>query len=176
MIVLSLRPSLRVLFSHPLTGSPDTLPVMSWQFVIVKTSSRSKVVDPVLAFGRQRSVFFYQVTESLSARPAFVPLQRLDLGYDMLSLTWLNTRCLAVVDTEEVFHLQDVKNREELETVDLSDVRLVYGSSFFKGLATGGNVSKAMARAGERAVYGSFETFTDQLLVLGELVESLSLG
>ncbi len=166
--MLCLRPSMQVLFSHPLTGSPDTLPVLSWQFVLVRTSSRVKVVDPVLAFARQSTVYFYQVTESLdSARPAFMPLQRLDLAYDVLTLKWLNNRCMAVVDTEEGFHLHDIKNQEELETVDLSGVHMVYGSSFFKGLATGGNVSKAMSRAGERAVYNSVATFTDQLLILG---------
>ncbi len=108
------------------------------------------------------------MTENLSGRPSFVPMQRVDLNYDLLTLKWLNPRLLAVMDTTEVFHLHDVRNREELETVDLSDARMVYGSSFFKGLATGGNVSRAMSRAGERAVYGSVATFTEQLLVLGK--------
>ena len=58
--------------------------------------------------------------------------------------------------------------QEELEVVDLTDVKLVYGTSFFKGLATGGNVSKAMAKAGERATYGSIATFTNQMLLLGK--------
>ncbi len=97
----------------------------------------------------------------------FVPLQKLELNYDILNFGWLNTRCLAILDTTEGFHLQDVRNQEDLETLDLSDVGLVYGSSFFKGLATGGNVSRAMAVAGERATYGSFMTFTNQLLLLG---------
>ena len=52
--------------------------------------------------------------------------------------------------------------------MDLSDnVELCYGSSFFKGLATGGNVSAAMVAAGEKATYGSLLTFTNQLLLLG---------
>ena len=97
-----------------------------------------------------------------------MPLQKLDLNYDILNFGWLNTRCLAIMDTTEGFHLQDVRNQEDLESLDLSDVGLVYGSSFFKGLATGGNVSRAMAVAGERATYGSFMTFTNQLLLLGE--------
>jgi len=104
----------------------------------------------------------------VSGKPVFQPLQKLEVSYDILSLCWLNNRCLAVVDTAEVFHLHDVKHQEELESADLSGVQLVYGSSFFKGLATGGNVSKAMALAAERAVYGSIVPFTDQLLILGE--------
>jgi hypothetical protein len=45
---------------------------------------------------------------------------------------------------------------------------LCYGSSFFKGLATGGNVSAAMTAAAETAVYESFLTVANQLLLLGE--------
>ncbi len=45
--------------------------------------------------------------------------------------------------------------------------QLCYGSSFFKGLSTGGNVSAAMAIAGETAVYGSFISVANQLLLLG---------
>ena len=37
----------------------------------------------------------------------------------------------------------------------------------FSGLATGGNVSAAMAIAGEKATYETFLTFTNQLVLLG---------
>jgi hypothetical protein len=99
----------------------------------------------------------------------FVPLQKLELSYEILNLGWLNARCMAILDTTEGFHLHDVKNLEELENIDVSDVKIVYGSSFFKGLATGGNVSQAMSVAGERAVYGSFVTLNNQLLMLGRI-------
>lgn len=108
-----------------------------------------------------------QLSENLSGKTVFLPLQKLELKYDILSFSWLNTRCMAIMDTTEAFHLQDIRNQEDLETIDLSDVHLVYGSSFFKGLATGGNVSRAMAVAGERATYGSIAAFTNQLLLLG---------
>lgn len=74
---------------------------------------------------------------------------------------------MAVLDTTEIFHLHDIKNQEELESIDLADVQIVYGSSFFKGLATGGNVSKAMTIAGEKAVYGASRVFTNQMVILG---------
>lgn len=54
-----------------------------------------------------------------------------------------------------------------METVDLSDVQLVYQAQFFKGTATGGNVSAALGLAGEMAAYGSTTSFTNQLLLLG---------
>ena len=51
---------------------------------------------------------------------------------------------MAFMDTTESFHLYDVRNQENLESIDISDVQLVYGSAFFKGLATGGNVSAGL--------------------------------
>lgn len=79
-----------------------------------------------------------------SGRIVCVTLQQLNLSYSLLACHWLNTRTLALLDVTEALHLVDVRTREELETVDLAGVRLVYNTSFFKGLATGGNVSKAM--------------------------------
>lgn len=76
---------------------------------------------------------------------------------------------MGLLDTGETFHLHDIKNQEELEQVDLTKVKVVYGSSFFKGLATGGNVSKAMSKAGEKATYGAYFTSNDQVVILGKI-------
>jgi hypothetical protein len=65
------------------------------------------------------------------------------VNYSLLSMHWLNPRTLALVDVKEKLRVVDVRSQEELESVDLSGTRLVYASSYFKGLATGGNVSKA---------------------------------
>lgn len=89
-------------------------------------------------------IFFQVSVIDGRSKIRFVPLQRLTVSYLLLSLHWLNTRTLATVDTMEQLHLLDVRTQEELEVLDLADVRLVYGTSHFKGLATGGNVSKAM--------------------------------
>jgi len=61
VIVVTLRPNLRVLLSNPLPGRADTLPCLSWHFVTIQTASSGKIVDPVLAYGRQSCIFFYQV-------------------------------------------------------------------------------------------------------------------
>ena len=168
VIVLTIRPSMKVLFTHPLVGKSNTLPLLGWQFVIIQMSKESKVIDPVIAFGRQSTLHFFQLSEDLSGKLVFIPLQNVELPYQLLNFGWLNTRCLGILDTSEVFHLYDVRNHTNIEEVDLSDnVELCYGSSFFKGLATGGNVSAAMVAAGEKATYGSLLTFTNQLLLLG---------
>lgn len=51
--------------------------------------------------------------------------------------------------------------------MDLSELRLVYHSAQYKGLATGGNVSEALKVAGSFACYNSVVTFGSQLYVLG---------
>ena len=74
------------------------------------------------------------MSESLSRRINFIPLQTVQLPFEILNFGWLNTRCMAFIDTSEIFHLYDVRNQEKLESIDLSDVQLVYGSAFFKGI------------------------------------------
>uniref|UniRef100_A0A0K2T121 Vacuolar protein sorting 8 homolog (S. cerevisiae) [Strongylocentrotus purpuratus] n=1 Tax=Lepeophtheirus salmonis TaxID=72036 RepID=A0A0K2T121_LEPSM len=167
VIILSIRPKMRVLFNHPLHGAPTTLPLLSWHFVVIQTSYSDKVVDPVLAFGRESTVLFFQMSENLSGKIIFIPLSKIELDYVLMSMGWLNSRCLGILDASETFHLYDVRGKENLDSFDISDVGLSYGSSFFKGLATGGNVSAALALAGERAVYGSCHFIQNQVLLLG---------
>lgn len=96
-----------------------------------------------------------------------IPLQKTELSYKLLSLSWLNSRTMTVIDVTERAHVLDVRSEEELEIVDLADVRLVYGSSFYKSLATGGNVSRALACAGERACYQAVVATGGQVILLG---------
>ncbi|KFM79086.1 Vacuolar protein sorting-associated protein 8-like protein, partial [Stegodyphus mimosarum] len=167
VIAVTVRPSLRVWFTHALRADPDTLPVLSWQFVVIQVSSTTRIIDPVLAFGRQSTVFFFQVNFASAEKINFIPLQKVELQYVFQNFAWLNSRTLVILDILEHLHVVDVKSEEELEVLDLVDVQLVYGTSHFKGLATGGNVSKAMAVAGERACYYSMAAFGSQLLLLG---------
>ena len=93
-----------------------------------------KVMDPVLAFGRQNTIHFYQLSETLSGKINFIPLQKAELGFELLNFGWLNTRCMCLLDSTETFHLYDVRNQETLESIELTDAQLVYGSPFFKGM------------------------------------------
>ncbi|RZF35520.1 hypothetical protein LSTR_LSTR010211 [Laodelphax striatellus] len=167
VIVVSIRPNTRLLLTHSVTASSLALPLLSWQFVIIQAADSSRVMDPVLAFARDSTIFFYQVSIESSGRIVCMTLQQLNLSYSLLSCRWLNARTIALLDSCEALHLIDVRTREELETTDLASIGLVYNSSHFKGLATGGNVSKAMALAGERACYSTVQSFGNQLLLLG---------
>ena len=99
-----------------------------------KNIKAHKVMDPVLAFGRQNTIHFYQLSETLSGKINFIPLQKAELGFELLNFGWLNTRCMCLLDSTETFHLYDVRNQETLESIELTDAQLVYGSPFFKGM------------------------------------------
>ena len=167
VITVTVKPKLKVLMTSQLKGDASTLPMICWQFVVIQNPSLNKVVDPVLTFARDQTIHFYQVTVNLSDKIVFIPVQCVEVPYKILSLHWLNTRLLGLLSTSEQFHLMDVRTGDQLETVDLTNVRMVYQTQFFKSLATGGNVSPAMSLAGEMAVYGSITSFTNQMLVLG---------
>ncbi|XP_031846274.1 vacuolar protein sorting 8 [Nomia melanderi] len=167
VIVVCIRPRTRVVLTHPLSGAPIAPPQLSWQLVVIQAADASRVIDPVLALARDDVVYFYQVCTEASSRVKLSPLRRMTLPYTISNLRWLNPRSLAVLDTQERLHLLDVRAQDNLETLDMSRVGISYASSHFKGLSTGGNVSKAMALAGERACYNTVVTFGTQLLLLG---------
>ena len=66
--VVALRPELHVLYKRPLTGSPNTLPLLAWQFVSIRISETERTTDPVLLFARDQYACFLQVA---SCQPLF---------------------------------------------------------------------------------------------------------
>jgi len=61
LLIVTLRPDLRVTYIHALYGDAQTLPLLAWHFVTVQLSDKRRVVDPVLAFARDQTVYFVQV-------------------------------------------------------------------------------------------------------------------
>jgi vacuolar protein sorting-associated protein 8 len=61
VLVVGLRPELLVYFSHQLTGSSSTFPLVAWQCVSIRVSETVRVNDPVLAFARDCTIFFVHV-------------------------------------------------------------------------------------------------------------------
>lgn len=68
VLIVVLRPDLKVRYVHALTGDAATLPLLSWHFVVIQLSDTDKVVDPVLAFARDQTVYFVQVNSSSLAK------------------------------------------------------------------------------------------------------------
>lgn len=85
----------------------------------------------------------------------------------------MNAWTLALLDSSERLHLVDVHTHEEQETSDLSSVGLVYESSHFKGIFTGGNVSKAMVSETLQMIVWNSELFFKFLLLVGNNITML---
>lgn len=63
-----IRPRLKVIKFHPLQGPPDSLPLISWQMVLIQSADSTRVIDPVLAAARGTNVYFHQVNNCKSIR------------------------------------------------------------------------------------------------------------
>ena len=61
VLIVTMRPDLKVRYVHSLSGDAATLPLLSWHFVVIQLSNTEKVIDPVLAFARDQTVHFVQV-------------------------------------------------------------------------------------------------------------------
>ncbi|XP_067930193.1 vacuolar protein sorting-associated protein 8 homolog [Watersipora subatra] len=167
LLVINLRPKVSIIYSFILTGQQDCLPLLCWRCAGVKVSGSDAVFEPVLAIARQSTIHFFQAVIKGSQEIEIRRLQTSEVAYKIIAFCWLNSFTLAVMDTFEKIHLVDVASWEELEVIDMSDMRFVYGTSFFKGLATGCNVSPALSHAGGHACYYSLASFRSQLFVLG---------
>uniref|UniRef100_A0A8K9UJA3 VPS8 subunit of CORVET complex n=1 Tax=Oncorhynchus mykiss TaxID=8022 RepID=A0A8K9UJA3_ONCMY len=165
ILVIGLKPSLKVWMTFPYGKTdPTSVPQLAWQFVPVQ-----KVVNPVLAFCRGDTVHFLLVKKDETGTIHVIKQRQLQLNCDIISLnvSWINSRTLVVMDSGEKLRVVDRPSQEELESLDVAEVQLVYNSSHFKSLATGGNVSQALALVGEKACYQSVCSYTGQMVLLG---------
>ncbi|XP_023606373.1 vacuolar protein sorting-associated protein 8 homolog isoform X6 [Myotis lucifugus] len=163
ILVIGLKPSLKVWMTFPYGRmDPSSVPLLAWHFVAAHNS-----VNPMLAFCRGDVVHFLLVKRDESGAIHVTKQKHLHLYYDLINFTWMNSRTVVLLDSAEKLHVIDRQTQEELETVEISEVQLVYNSSHFKSLATGGNVSQALALVGEKACYQSISSYGGQIFYLG---------
>uniref|UniRef100_A0A4W3JDJ5 VPS8 subunit of CORVET complex n=1 Tax=Callorhinchus milii TaxID=7868 RepID=A0A4W3JDJ5_CALMI len=166
VLVIGLKPSLKVWLTFPYgKTNPASVPLLSWHFIAVQNA-----VTPMLAFCRGGTIHFLLVKKDESGAVHVSKQKQLHLSYELINLTWINSRTLALLDSAEKLHVVDRHSQEELEMVDMAEVQLVYNSSHFKSLATGGNVSQALALVGEKACYQSVGSYGAQIIYLGTKV------
>ncbi|KAL6101432.1 vps8 [Pungitius sinensis] len=163
ILVIGLKPSLKVWMTLPYSKSdPASVPQLAWQFVPVQ-----KTINPILAFCKGDSVHFLMVKQEETGTIHVIKQKQLHLSCDIISLSWINSRTLVLVDSHEKLQVVDRPSQDVLETLDLEQVQLVYNSRHFKSLATGGNVSQALALVGEKACYQSVSSYAGQIVYLG---------
>ncbi|KAL1021743.1 hypothetical protein UPYG_G00017420 [Umbra pygmaea] len=163
ILVIGLKPTLKVWMTFPYGKTdPSSVPQLAWQFVPVQ-----KEFNPILAFCRGVTVHFLLVKKDDSGTIHVIKQRQLQLNCDIISLSWINSRTLVLMDSREKLRVVDRPSQEELQSVDMAEVQLVYNSSHFKSLATGGNVSQALALVGEKACYQSVCSYAGQIVLLG---------
>ncbi|XP_007575590.1 vacuolar protein sorting-associated protein 8 homolog isoform X6 [Poecilia formosa] len=163
ILIIGLKPSLNVWMTLPYTKSdPSSVPQLAWQFVPVQ-----KTVNPMLAFCKGDSVHFLLVKKEETGTIHVIKQRQLQLSCDIINLNWINSCSLVLLDSHEKLHVVDRPTQDVLETLDLEQVQLVYNSRHFKSLATGGNVSQALALVGEKACYQSLSSYAGQIVCLG---------
>ncbi|XP_062303689.1 vacuolar protein sorting-associated protein 8 homolog isoform X2 [Osmerus eperlanus] len=163
ILVIGLKPSLKVWMTFPYGKTdPTSVPQLAWQYVPIQ-----KVVNPILAFCRGDTVHFLLVKKEESGTIHVIKQRQLHLNCDIISLSWMNSRTLVLLSSGEQLQVVDRPSLELLECLDLAEVQLVYNSSHFKSLATGGNVSQALALVGEKACYQSVCSYAGQIVYLG---------
>ncbi|XP_017287429.1 vacuolar protein sorting-associated protein 8 homolog isoform X3 [Kryptolebias marmoratus] len=163
ILVIGLKPTLNVWMTFPYSKSdPSSVPQLAWQFVPVQ-----KMVNPILAFCKGDTVHFLLVKKEEVGTIHVIKQRQLHLNCDIISLNWINSSTLVLVDSHEKLQVVDRSSQEVLETLDLEQVQLVYNSRHFKSLATGGNVSQALALVGEKACYQSLTSYAGQIICLG---------
>lgn len=134
VIVVRLRPSVRVIFASPCEGRPHTPPMLSWQFVPMQISATIRILDPVLAFGRDNFVTFYQLHSSDGQTFRSVFLQKFETtGASLINCIWLNSRCVLTINEKERAEIYEISSGECMETMNVDHVQLVYSTSVFKG-------------------------------------------
>ncbi|XP_066928995.1 vacuolar protein sorting-associated protein 8 homolog [Clytia hemisphaerica] len=166
VIVVNMKPKPVPVFTQKLSGPENTLPHLSWHFMLAEVEPNGKQVVPVLALARHQTIQFFKVVK-VEESFVFTPTLKMMLDYTLISMHWLNSQTIITIDALERIHTIDIKTQEELECLDLASVQLVYGSSYFKSLSTGGNVSEALKRASVQVCYQSVQCFSGQLLILG---------
>ncbi|XP_067297599.1 vacuolar protein sorting-associated protein 8 homolog [Pseudorasbora parva] len=163
ILLIGLKPSLKVWMTFPYGKTdPASVPLLAWQFVAAQ-----KAINPVLAFCRGDTIHFLLVKKDESGTIHVIKQRQLQLNCDLISLSWINPRTLVLMDSTEKLRVVDRPSQEELETVDMAELQLVYNSSHFKSLATGGNVSQALALVGEKTCYQSVCSCAGQIMYLG---------
>lgn len=103
--ILLVKPRLKVVKYHMLSGPPDSLPLLSWQMVLIQSVDASRSVDPVLAAGRGNSLFFHQLSV-VNGRVTVTFLRHINFGYNLLQVHWLGPKNIACIERDtETVHL-----------------------------------------------------------------------
>ena len=143
-------PEFKVLDRFIIKGDDQLLPLMTFRPL------HDEFDDVILAIGRERRirliiVYIDHVKRYIRCRDTKI----LNLTHEIVSLNWLSRTAIGVMDPGEIFHLLDIQLKQEIQTLDLRDISIVYGSQFFKSFEAGGTPPPLFEAASRHACFNS---------------------
>ena len=166
-------PEFKVLDRYLLKGDDQLLPLMMYRPL------HDEFDDVIVAIGRERrikliTVFIDHVKRYIRCRETKI----LNLTHEIVSLNWLSGTSIGVMDPGEIFHLLDVDLKQEIQTLDLRDISIVYASQFFKSFEAGGTPPPLFEAASRHACFNSIcqfsqshsESVTVYILGVGDII------
>ncbi|CAK4068105.1 unnamed protein product [Aphanomyces euteiches] len=136
----------------------DNLPSLGFAWVSLPGSSRHDPPTPILARGWGRHIQFLEVLfaprhdHAKDGWPTFAETSPLETSADVVATQWLGDHVMMYLNFHDELCVYDTMSRQELETIDVSSMGLVYAS--YRG-----NNGRSFAN--------SFRACNDMLYLLG---------
>ncbi|VDN96058.1 unnamed protein product [Rodentolepis nana] len=186
VIVVALKPKLRVIFWQHLKGSPSCLPQLTWSWCFSE-SQNSEESTAYLGFARTSTLYISRITTRPLSSSVEVPsgacvfsigghqfvhriqlIRSISVEQSIVSMHFFTLEHIAFLDAEEILRVYDLSVGQEVESLNLSTIQICYNSTAFKAVVIGGKVSEALACASERACANSLASSGGKLLVFGK--------
>lgn len=172
ILVIGLKPSLKVWMTFPYGKTdPASVPQLAWQFVPVQ-----KVVNPVLAFCRGDTIHFLLVKKDETGTIHVIKQRQLQLNCDIISLNWINSRTLVVMDSGEKLRVVDRPSQEELESLDVAEALVGEKACYQSVCSYGGQMVLLGTKSAHIMTLRNWRERVDCLLKQERFVEALSLA
>lgn len=96
-----------------------------------------------------------------------IDFKDVQLSYSVMSISWIHPHTMIAIDSKEIAHVFDLHSEQELEMIDLSDIRLVYDLNFLQSSEDNKDCGDVVKSPGRRTCYQSVCTSGGQLVILG---------
>ncbi|RQM29302.1 hypothetical protein B5M09_011757 [Aphanomyces astaci] len=134
--LVAIEPEVKVLhrWFKPEGVTVDNLPSLGFAWVALPGSSRHDPPTPILARGWGRHIQFLEVlfcprhVHAKDGWPTFAETSPVDTTADVVATQWLGDHVIMYLNFHDELCVYDTMSRQELETIDVSSMGLVYAS------------------------------------------------
>ncbi|MFH4976713.1 hypothetical protein AB6A40_003422 [Gnathostoma spinigerum] len=171
LVILSLRkaffislPKAKLVFTAQLNGPPNAPPLIEWS---LDRPEKPAIRHLIVCLARGSLIKAFRVETSNFLPSKFELIRTIQLDHYVVNMKWINDDCIIAFDNKEKVHLISYHYRKELSVKDVPEIELTYGITDFKGLSSGGNVSKALEYLSSSVCYQSIKSYGSSVYILG---------